>query len=88
MVCTTMIVNAVSRKLNPRPSEKRMETRNSSVRIDNRTCKRKTTPAANPNKASEMAAYPIIVCSHHFIAVDALKAPASGGATPLRRSNG
>ena len=59
MVCTTIIISAVSRKETPRAIEKTTETTSSSARIARRILSRHTKPTANPNMASVMAAYPI-----------------------------
>jgi len=82
-----MIVSAVSRKLNPLASEKTMDAKSSSARINIRTFNRKTAPTANPNMASEMATYPMTMIPSS-IALDARGNPGSGGAAPLCRYKG
>jgi hypothetical protein len=69
MVCTTMIVNAVSRKSKPRSRENSTETTSSSARTGKRTFNRNARPTAAPTMASAMAAYTIPM-SPSFAAVN------------------
>jgi hypothetical protein len=54
-----MIVNAVSRKVNPRPSEKAIARMRISPTINIKSLNRNIRPTTNPPMASAMAAYPI-----------------------------